>query len=56
MPNFDTQDMKIQELEQSIIKLKLENILLKKQLRTKPKQVNAVTSYQILSFCDSDTD
>lgn len=64
MPGFDThgyqyQDLtlKIQELKRDIRDLKIENVVLKKQLKLKiTPPVQAVTCNQLLSFCDSDSD
>ena len=63
MTGFDTkghqyQDLtlKIEELKRHMRELKVENVILKKQLKTKSTQVNTVTSAQLISFCDSDSD
>lgn len=64
MPGFDTQGyqyqdltLKIQELKRNIRDLKIENIVLKKQLKLKiTPPVQSVTCTQLLSFCDSDSD
>ena len=64
MPSFDThgyqyQDLtlKIQELKRDIRDLKIENVVLKKQLKLKiTSRPHTVTCNQLLSFCDSDND